>query len=85
VGVERRLAHETPTLSLPLSTGGGEGEALPNVSRTRRYAASILRANHGASVSGESYSAGFRNIHDRILPLDGPDQERRASTGAKSS
>jgi hypothetical protein len=34
VGVERRLAHETPTLALPLSTGGGEEEALPNVSRT---------------------------------------------------
>jgi hypothetical protein len=24
VGVERRLAHETPTLALPLSTRGGE-------------------------------------------------------------
>ena len=35
VGVERGLAHETPTLTLPLRTWGGEEEGLQNVSRTR--------------------------------------------------
>jgi hypothetical protein len=35
VGVERRLAHQTPTLTLPRSTRGGEEEGLQNVSRTR--------------------------------------------------
>src|SRR5208337_1767420 len=34
VGVERRLASETPTLTLPRSTRGGEKEGLQNVSRT---------------------------------------------------
>jgi len=30
------LAHETPTLTLPLSTWGGEEEGLQNVSRTQQ-------------------------------------------------
>jgi hypothetical protein len=34
VGVKHRLAYETPTLTLPLSTRGGEEEGLQNASRT---------------------------------------------------
>ena len=39
MGVERRLAHESPTLALPRSTRGGEEDASQIVSRTRLGAA----------------------------------------------
>ena len=35
MGVECRLAHESPTLTLPRSTRGGEERGLPNVPRTQ--------------------------------------------------